>query len=102
MEIKLKIPLEAFRSKDTRNFIQGNTPKRLQSVESQIWKTLKVLDVSNSAWELRHNRGLRFEKLRAMKWQYSVRVNKDYRICFDWEQQSPHPTNIEINKHYEK
>ena len=102
MEIELQIPLEAFRGKDTRRFIQGNTPKKFQGVESQIWKTVKTLDAANSMWELRQERGLRFEKLRAEKWQYSVRVNDEYRICFDWEHKSPHPTNIEINKHYGK
>ena len=100
MEIKLRIPLEAFRDKDSRNFVQGNTPKKFQSVETQIWETLKTIDAAGSVWELGQRRGLRFKKLHAMKWQYSVRVNEDYRICFDWGRMSSHPTNIEINNHY--
>ena len=48
MEIKLRIPLEAFRDKDSRNFGQGNTPKKFQSVETQIWETLKTIDAAGS------------------------------------------------------
>ena len=101
MERRLKLPLSAFRGKDTRNFIQGDTPKKFQSIEDQIWETLGALDGARSMQELRRKRGLRFEKLKHAKWQYSVRVNDQYRICFDWRKKSLHPTNIEINNHYD-
>ena len=102
LERRLKLPLSAFRGKDTRNFIQGDTPKKFQSIEDQIWKTLEIIDDANSTWDLHQRRGLRFKKLHSKRWQYSVRVNQDYRICFDWHQKSPHPTNMEINNHYDK
>ena len=100
MERKLQIPSDACRDKHTRNFVEGNTPAKFQHVEKQIWKTLEALDGARSMQELRRKGGLRFEKLKYAKWQYSVRVNDTYRICFDWRKKSPHPTNIEINNHY--
>ena len=101
VERRLKLPLAAFRGKATRNFIQGRIPARFQQVEKQIWKTLEALGSAASIWELRRRRELRVEKLQHAKWQYSVRINDQYRICFDWYKKFPHPTNIEITDHYD-
>ena len=30
------------------------------------------------------------------KGQYSIRVNDQWRICFEWPDDSPGPTNVEI------
>ena len=101
IERKLKIPSDACRDKDTRNFVEGNTPAKFQHIEKRIWRTLEFIDRANSVQGLRNLRGLRFEKLCNMKWQYSVRINDQYRICFDWPKNSPHPTNMEITNHYD-
>ena len=101
IERRLKLPLAAFLGKDTRNFIQGRTPAKFQQVEKQIWKTLEILGDANSIQALRKVRTLRFKKLHNKQWQYSVRVNDTYRICFNWRKKSPHPTNIEITNHYD-
>ena len=101
MERRLQLPLAAFRGKDTQNFVRGRTPAKFQQAEKQIRKTLEIIDDASSIQVLLGLKALRFEKLRAMKWQYSVRVNDQYRICFDWRKKSPHPTNIEITNHYD-
>ena len=101
VERRLKLPLAAFRGKDTQNFVRDRMPARFQQAEQQIWKTLETLDRASSIKELRKRRGLRFKKLHSKQWQYSVRVNDKYRICFDWHKKSPHPTNIEITDHYD-
>ena len=101
MERRLQLPLAAFRGKDTRNFVLGTIPAKFQHVEKQIWETLEALSGEDSIQDLRKVRGLRFKKLHNKKWQYSVRVNDQYRICFDWHKKSPHPTNIEITNHYD-
>ena len=41
--------------------------------------------------------GNRFEALKGdRKAQYSVRINDHWRICFEWPEKSPGPTNVEI------
>ena len=30
------------------------------------------------------------------KGQYSIRINDQWRICFEWPEKSPGPTNVEI------
>jgi proteic killer suppression protein len=41
--------------------------------------------------------GNRFEKLKGDRaGQYSIRINDQWRICFEWGAGSPGPTNVEI------
>jgi len=41
--------------------------------------------------------GNRLEALKGdRKSQYSIRINDQWRICFEWPKGSPGPTNIEI------
>jgi proteic killer suppression protein len=41
--------------------------------------------------------GNRFEKLVGdRQGQYSIRINDQWRICFEWPDQSPGPMNVEI------
>jgi len=41
--------------------------------------------------------GNRFEKLKGgRKGQYSIRVNDQWRICFEWPEGDPGPSNVEI------
>ena len=41
--------------------------------------------------------GNRFEALKGdRKGQYSIRINDQWRICFEWPDGSPGPTNVEI------
>ena len=41
--------------------------------------------------------GNRFEALKgSRKGQYSIRVNDQWRVCFEWPERSPGPANVEI------
>jgi len=41
--------------------------------------------------------GNRFEALAGdRKGQYSIRINDQWRICFEWPEGSPGPLNVEI------
>ena len=41
--------------------------------------------------------GNRFEALKGRrKGQYSIRVNDQWRVCFEWPERSPGPANVEI------
>lgn len=45
--------------------------------------------------------GNRFEALAGdRKGQYSVRVNDQWRVCFEWPEKSPGPVNVEIVDFY--
>jgi toxin HigB-1 len=41
--------------------------------------------------------GNRFEALAGdRKGQYSIRINNQWRLCFEWPERSPGPRNVEI------
>jgi len=41
--------------------------------------------------------GNRFETLKGnRKGQYSIRINDQWRVCFQWPKGSPSPINVEI------
>ncbi|HMD83389.1 MAG TPA: type II toxin-antitoxin system RelE/ParE family toxin [Terriglobia bacterium] len=41
--------------------------------------------------------GNRFEALKgSRKGPYSIRINDPWRVCFEWPDGSPGPTNVEI------
>jgi len=45
--------------------------------------------------------GNRFEKLGGNRLgQYSIRINDQWRICFEWPDGSKGPTNVEITDYH--
>ena len=65
-----------------------NRPARLK---------LDRLDAAVDLKDLAALPGNRFESLKGdRKGQYSIRVNDQWRICFEWPRGSSGPTNVEI------
>ncbi len=60
---------------------------------------LARLGAVTSMQDLQEIRGNRFEKLRGdRKGQYSIRINKQYRICFGWEMENA--VDVEITDYH--
>lgn len=58
---------------------------------------LDRLDAATSVRDLAALPGNRFEALAGdRRGQYSVRINDQWRICFDWPKGSPGPSDVEI------
>ena len=58
---------------------------------------LDQLDAAESLKDLAVLPGNRFEALKDdRKGQYSIRINDQWRICFEWPDRSPGPANVEI------
>jgi len=54
-------------------------------------------DAATSLRDLAALPGNRFEALVGdRKGQYSIRVNDQWRICFEWPDRTPGPSNVEI------
>jgi len=59
------------------------------------FRKLRMLNRSISLDDLRVPPGNRLKKLHAeRKGQYSIRINDQYRICFEWRDHDAH--NVEI------
>lgn len=87
----------SYRDKRTRDFAIGNRVKAFSGIERQARLKLDRLEAAAGLADLAALPGNRFEALRGdRKGQYSIRINHQWRICFDWAEAAPGPTNVEI------
>jgi proteic killer suppression protein len=73
-----------FRDRETARIARGEYSRRFPvDIQRRTKMCLDKLRVAESLQELEPFRSLRLEKLRGnRKGQYSIRVNRQYRICF--------------------
>jgi len=86
----------SYRDKRSREFGHG---KRVPAFDGFRHKAELKLDQLEAATELSDLNlpGNRLEALKGdRKGQYSIRVNDQWRICFEWPHGSPGPMNVEI------
>lgn len=87
----------SFKDKQTELFARGGFVRAFQGFERQGWKRLEILDAALTLSDLA---GLPSNRLEALKGnrlgQYSIRINQQWRICFEWPAAAPGPSNVEI------
>lgn len=87
----------SFCDKRTREFAQGKFVKAFSGFARQAELKLDQLEAATSVRDLAALPGNRLEALKGdRKGQYSVRINDQWRICFEWPDRSPGPVNVEI------
>jgi toxin HigB-1 len=87
----------SYRDKRMRDFAAGERVKAFSGIERPARLKLDRLEAATAISDLAHLPGNRFEALKGdRKGQYSIRVNDQWRICFEWPEGSPGPTNVEI------
>jgi proteic killer suppression protein len=85
------------RDKRTRDFAAGKRVKAFSGIERSALLKLDRLDAAVELKDLAVLPGNRFEALRGdRKGQYSIRINDRWRICFEWPEGTPGPSNVEI------
>jgi toxin HigB-1 len=87
-----------FRDKRLRQFSEGFRVKDFQAFEQQLDKRLKILEESTSLEDLRRLPSNRLEALRGdRKGQFSIRINKQWRLCFEWPGRVDHAGCIPVS-----
>ena len=87
----------SYRDKRTREFSEGKLVKAFSGFSRQAELKLDQLDAATTVRDLAALPGNRLEVLKGeRKRQYSIRVNDQWRICFEWPSGSPGPVNVEI------
>jgi proteic killer suppression protein len=85
------------RDKRTRDFAAGKRVKAFSGIERAARLKLDRLEAATTLKDLAALPGNRFEALIGdRKGQYSIRINDQWRICFQWPEGSPGPSNVEI------
>jgi toxin HigB-1 len=85
------------RDRRTRDFAGGKRVKAFSGFERAARLKLDRLEAATSLGDLAVLPGNRFEALKGdRKGQYSIRINDQWRICFEWAYGAPGPSNVEI------
>jgi proteic killer suppression protein len=87
----------SYRDKRTADFAAGKRVKALSGIERSARLKLDRLEAATALNDLAALPGNRFEAMKGdRKGQYSIRVNDQWRVCFEWPQVSLGPLNVEI------
>ena len=86
-----------YRDRKTRAFAEGKSVRAFRGFESQAARRLAILNAAPSLNTLRALPGNRLEALRGDRvGQYSIRINRQWRLCFEWPDGRMGPDNVEI------
>lgn len=78
--------IESFKCKETQKIWKGTVSKKLpRQIQDIARRKLRMMNNAKSLNDLRLPPSNHLEALRGnRKGQYSIRINKQWRICFQW------------------
>ena len=89
--------IQSYRDKRTKEFAEGKRIKEFEGFRRQAEKRFDILDAATSLADLQ---GLPSNALEGMKGdrkgQYCIRINVQWRICFEWPEGQSGPSDVEI------
>ena len=86
-----------YRGKRTSDFAAGKRVKAFSAIERPARLKLDRLEAATGLRDLGALPGNRFEALAGdRKGQYSIRINDQWRICFEWPDHASGPSSVEI------
>lgn len=76
-----------FRDRETERIWRGLVSRRLpRDIQRGAQRKLELLHAADDILDLRHPPGNRLEELKGDRaGQYSIRINRQWRICFVWD-----------------
>jgi proteic killer suppression protein len=87
----------SFRGRKTERLSNGERVREFSGFARQAELRLDRLDSATSLRDLAALPGNRLEALKGSRQgQWSIRINDQWRICFEWPEGSPGPVNVEI------
>ena len=91
--------IKSFKDKKTEQLYNGNRVKKFQAFVRQAEKRLRILDAADTLESLMYLPSNRFKALTGdRQGQYSIRINDQWRICFEWTDDGP--INVEITDYH--
>ena len=93
--------IQSYRDKRTKEFAEGKRGKEFEGFRRQAEKRLDILDAATSLPDLQALPSNALEGMKGdRKGQYSIRINMQWRICFEWPEGQSGPSNVEIVDHH--
>ena len=89
--------IQSYRDKRTKEFAEGKRVKEFEGFRRQAEKRLDILDAATSLPDLQALPSNALESMKGdRKGEYSIRINMQWRICFEWPEGQSGPSNVEI------
>lgn len=77
--------IKSFAEKNTEAVFRRKSVRKFRAFEEEAWTKLIYIDSAEELGDLAQIPGNRLEKLQGdRKGQWSIRINKQWRICFVW------------------
>jgi len=87
----------SYRDKRTSDFAAGKRIKAFTGFERSARLKLDRMEAATAVRDLSALPGNRFERLKGdRKGQCSIRINDQWRLCFEWPEGAKDPSNVEI------
>jgi proteic killer suppression protein len=87
--------IRSFKDKRAERLFEGGRVAEFQGFARQAEKRLRLLDAADNLHALRMLPSNRFEALKGDRaGQYSIRINRQWRICFEWRDDDAHDVEI--------
>ena len=80
--------IKSFQEKETEKIWSGQRSRRLpQTIQQIARRKLRMMNTARTLDDLRIRTANRLERLKGNRaGQYSIRINDQWRICFNWRQ----------------
>ena len=89
--------IRSYRDRTTRRFAEGERVARFEGFRRQAERRLRVLEAATHLGDLRQLPSNHFEALKGDRMgQFSIRINDQWRLCFEWPDKSDGPESVEI------
>lgn len=90
-----------YRDKRTERFATGERVREFQGFARQAYKRLEILNAATTPDDLRNLPSNRFHALGGDRsGQFAIRINDQWRICFEWPQDASGASNVEITDYH--
>ena len=88
--------IESFKSEETKQIWNGRRSTSFPNdIQNRALRKLRLIDSAQTLADLRNPPGNNLEALRGdRKGQYSIRITRQWRICFVWDKGNAN--NVEI------
>ena len=87
----------SYRDKRTKAFAEGKRVREFEGFRRHAEKRLDILDAATSLADLQVLPSNALEGLRGdRRGQFSIRINLQWRICFEWPEGQNGPSEVEI------
>ncbi len=90
-----------YRDKNTEKFANGERVRAFQGFAEQAERRLAILEAATCLKDLENLPSNRFHALGGdREGQFSIRINRQWRICFEWPEEGSGPENVEITDYH--